>query len=391
MNDDGTALRDVASPTSSTGGFWNPAWSPDGSKLAFTSQSSSPWGVWFVDANGANLTSAVVDAANNTYGNAAFKGSGPQLSFDNGSSISLVDRVTNLVTALTSGRAASWSPDGTKVAYFNGSATQLLIADANGANAQVLNTGFSSYVTFRPAWSPDGSTLAFVNGSSQIWLANTSGAPSPHMLVSGINPQWSADGTTLFFFSATATSTLMSIHTDGTGLRTIIPEFPARSGGISWRSQPRTAQPVATTAPAITGDTRVGHFLHVDTGRWVAASPMAVSYDWWRCNVALTFCSAIGGANDNAYQLTGDDLGGTVRARVTVTDANGQQIATSATTTPITAPGGGLPGAPTGVSASASCGPGVGQLRRPRVERRLDDRRLHRHLVAGRPDGDRSG
>src|SRR2546425_374608 len=93
-----------------------PAWSPDGAKIAFTRNDA----IYVMNANGTGLTRLTSDAV--------FVG------------------------------GAAWSPDGQHIAFadLNGG---IGVMDVDGANPHQLSVG-----GYQPAWSPDGSRIAFASG-----------------------------------------------------------------------------------------------------------------------------------------------------------------------------------------------------------------------------------
>lgn len=105
-------------------------------------------------------------------------------------------------------------------------------------------------------------------------------------------------------------------------------------------SQPATSTPTAAfslvprnlTAPTLsTAAPRVGQALTVsDPGSW-RANPTGYAYQWQRCDLqGAAGCSDIAGASAAAYTPTGADLGSTLRARVTASNAAGSSSAVSA-------------------------------------------------------------
>jgi Right handed beta helix region len=94
---------------------------------------------------------------------------------------------------------------------------------------------------------------------------------------------------------------------------------------------PPPPAPTNTSPPAIGGVATQGQQLTVSTGSW-SGSPTSYSYQWQDCNGSGASCSNIAGASASAYTLAVGDVGHTLRAVVTATNAGGSTPATSAAT-----------------------------------------------------------
>jgi TolB protein len=159
----GERLEDVRNLTpraaGSTGLDVTPAWSPDGTKIAFASnRDGSDFKLWVMNADGSDarqLTSA-------------------------GSSADVLP---------------SWSPDGTLIAFQrrSGAAYRVGLLPAAGGNPAFFDFDGDAYA---PAWSPDGERIAFVGriGSEyDIHTRSPSGAgPVTRIVHPGAdrNPAW---------------------------------------------------------------------------------------------------------------------------------------------------------------------------------------------------------
>ena len=77
--------------------------------------------------------------------------------------------------------------------------------------------------------------------------------------------------------------------------------------------------PFATGRPELAGGSTAGTPVTTTNGTWDGAP--AFAYSWQRCDASGASCVPIGGANGSAYTPTGDDVGSTLRARVTATRA----------------------------------------------------------------------
>src|SRR4030095_2023561 len=99
-------------------------------------------------------------------------------------------------------RTATFSPDGSHIAF---------ISDAAGVPqvwSTALSNGTPKQITFgqeraaRPRWSPQGDEIAYVRETGSgagIWLVKPEGGEPRKIIENGRNPSWSSDGKRLVF------------------------------------------------------------------------------------------------------------------------------------------------------------------------------------------------
>jgi hypothetical protein len=109
-----------------------------------------------------------------------------------------------------------------------------------------------------------------------------------------------------------------------------------------------SAEPVNTTAPAVTGAAQLGQTLTASPGTWSPA-PISYSYQWQRSTPNGS--TAITGAISPMYTLTDADAGSQVAVQVTASDSGGSATATSAPVGPV------LSGLPVNMTAPVAAGP----------------------------------
>jgi WD40 repeat protein len=172
----------------------DPAWSPDGSRVAFTSERDGNSEIYVMNADGTNQV--------------------------------------RLTTSASLDSRPAWSPDGTRIAFAsarNGN-TQVYVMNADGTNpVRLTNNGsFDS----DPAWSPDGTRIAFSSsrdGLGGIWIMNADGTGAAQLTSntrSDWQPAWSPDGTRIAFARAVVNnSDIYIVNVDGTGLRQLTHEI----------------------------------------------------------------------------------------------------------------------------------------------------------------------
>ncbi len=75
--------------------------------------------------------------------------------------------------------------------------------------------------------------------------------------------------------------------------------------------------PFAADRPALGGAPAAGTPLATTNGTWTGTPTFA--YAWMRCDAAGGGCAPIAGADGASYTPTADDVGSTLRSRVTAT------------------------------------------------------------------------
>jgi dipeptidyl aminopeptidase/acylaminoacyl peptidase len=241
--------------------FWgdgsSPAWSPDGSRVAFLRQGE----LLIAPADGTDVQPLVVDHSG--LRTPVFSGDGNHLAFYSTRSghqdIWTVPTEGGAARQLTIGAmtvddgrfAPAWSPDGRTIAYVSNEADWWhddiwLVNVQDGARRQ-LSTSFMSSST--PAWSPDGASLAVMGtAKSGYWYQDLSdlyvleiATGSEERVDMQIwatdrimsNPVfWSTDGASLFFpYQERGNVDLWSVSRDG-GIATRVTQLGGNSSSF---------------------------------------------------------------------------------------------------------------------------------------------------------------
>lgn len=203
------------------------AWSPDGTRIAFTDyRPDGSRGLHVMDAEGATpaeVSSSLADADSPTWSpdgtKLAFTGfagtSGYEIYVVNADGTGLRPLTDEQDNGVDGAFMPAWSPEGARIAYSvtrydEDSQTEthgISVMDADGSDPIMITS--SSDIDEVPVWSPDGSTIAFLRKTSSgfpgVFVAGSAGElpeatrlSSPGVQVTSA-PSWSPDSQQVVF------------------------------------------------------------------------------------------------------------------------------------------------------------------------------------------------
>lgn len=171
MNPDATNPVDL-------GAGYDPAWSPDGSRLAYTAPTGNGREIWVMNTDGSNQVRLTTNSADD--------------------------------------RHPAWSPDGSQIAWASvvtNSDWEIWVMNADGSNKHAITN--NAYDDNYPAWSPNGNLIAFSYRDGccsdyDIYTMQSNGNQRTRLLDNDYNdtdPNWSHDGTMIVWTRDAGTNT----------------------------------------------------------------------------------------------------------------------------------------------------------------------------------------
>jgi Tol biopolymer transport system component len=236
---------------------WIPHWSPDGAWIVYTDEpEAGPW----AEPGPAGLGGGGILGTGFGFGSSSPVRTYADIWRVRADGTGSPERITS---DPGDDRAATYSPDGTKLAFDSTRAegTDIWVMGADGSDPRQLT--FDHGFTWGAAWAPDGSSIVFNSWRSDnqdLYLIDPDGGNSTRLTSSPeqeLEPSWSADGTRIIFRRLDGPidgGEILSIDADGNDERLLSREPGAAdeltSGGGAWAPDGRIAFMRAANPPA---------------------------------------------------------------------------------------------------------------------------------------------
>jgi Tol biopolymer transport system component len=270
------------------------AWSPDGSRIAFSSRRDLPGTggsgqIFVMDATGANVSNLSGGPTHDGDTQPLWSPDGSLIAFARGDATYVMTVVGTdlrpLGAELGPVDSPAWSPDGSRLAVVSrrDGNPEIYVIDADGRHP--VNTTNDAAPDRSPTWSPDGSRIAFESlrsGQSDIYVMDADGSDVVRLTAheaTDFLPRWSPTSQWIAFTSLRDGNVeLYAVAADGSGVRNLS-LHRAVDGDLAW-----TPDGVHITFTSDRSGSLEVHVLDVDGSgvELVTAFPGFVAEPRWR-------------------------------------------------------------------------------------------------------------
>jgi Tol biopolymer transport system component len=189
----------------------NPAWSPDATKIAFSSRRAGSFDIYAMNADGTSTRRLTSGKANDSH--PTWSADGRRIAFERDGDIFVVAVDGSDPRRISDPTAEegepAWSPDGDWIAYVRRTpgtaARELWLMRSDGSGRRALTS--QNAIVATPAWSPDSSRVVFASNEGgelyELYTIATDGkglrsvAPTA---TDNFEPSWSPSGDRIAFF-----------------------------------------------------------------------------------------------------------------------------------------------------------------------------------------------
>jgi len=225
----------------------SPAASPDGKRLAFSSNRSGFWDLYLLDLSNGDVTQ-LTDTP--TYeGAPTWSPDGSFIAYESylnenleiviGPAEAPLENAVRLTNSVAADYSPAWAPGGRQIAFISNG--EVILADLDKTDDQrftnLSNTELAAEV--HPVWSPDGKKLVWASfsqsvGRSGIYIWDATRNLPAQWIGDGDYPAWNSRGDQIITTISIPNETYITTYTlDGTLLQALTP-FPATLHGLVW-------------------------------------------------------------------------------------------------------------------------------------------------------------